>query len=66
MKSARWRWAAVIGVGVVFSVTRHPLGPSNGRCAGGAGADVRSDPFCRALPNHWVTGSTIGLSVDGR
>ena len=54
---------------VVFSgMTRVPLGPSETLVAQTAQAPMfEVDPFWpKPLPNHWVTGSTIGLSVDAQ
>ena len=51
-----------------FSVTRAPLGSPDTVAAQAAQAPIfEVDPFWpKPLPNHWVTGSTIGLSVDAQ
>ena len=68
MKSARYAGLLMIASAAVFSVTRVPLAPSETLIAQTAQAPMfEVDPFWpKPLPNHWVTGSTIGLSVDAQ
>ena len=66
MKFARYVGMLVIASAGAFLVT--PLGPSETVVAQTAQAPMfEVDPFWpKPLPNHWVTGSTIGLSVDAQ
>ena len=68
MKSARYVGLLVIVSAGAFSVTRAPLGSPDTVAAQAAQAPMfEVDPFWpKPLPNHWVTGSTIGLSVDAQ
>src|SRR6186713_2142376 len=68
MKSSRHVALLVIASAAAFSMTRHPIGSMDIVAAQAAQApSFEVDPFWpKALPNHWVTGSTIGLSVDAQ
>ena len=68
MKSARYAGLLMIASAAVFSMTRTPLVPVETVVAQTAQAPLfEVDPFWpKPLPNHWVTGSTIGLSVDAQ
>ena len=68
MKSARYAGLLLTASAAVFSVTRVPPGPPEALVAQTAQAPTfEVDPFWpKPLPNHWVTGSTIGLSVDAQ
>src|SRR5215471_13553921 len=55
--------ALVVGLGAVGAY-RHSVGAQG---AGKQAPVFEVDPFWpKPLPNHWVSGSTIGLSVDGQ
>jgi hypothetical protein len=66
MEVARHAGLLVIASAAVFLVTRVPIGLPDTVAAQAAQAPVfEVDPFWpKPLPNHWVTGSTIGLWVD--
>src|SRR4249919_671382 len=68
MKSSRHVGLLVIALAAAFSVTRPLVGPPDTVAAQAKQAPVfEVDPFWpKPLPNHWVTGSTIGLSVDAQ
>src|SRR6186713_1206065 len=68
MKSSRHVALLVIASAAAFSMTRHPIGSMDIVAAQAAQAPMfEVDPFWpKPLPNHWVTGSTIGLSVDAQ
>src|SRR6188474_1049128 len=68
MKSARYVGLLMIASAAVFSMTRTPLVSVETVVAQTAQAPLfEVDPFWpKPLPNHWVTGSTIGLSVDAQ
>ena len=69
MKSARYAGLLVIVVGGrVLGDARPDSGRRTHVAAQAAQAPMfEVDPFWpKPLPNHWVTGSTIGLSVDAQ
>jgi DNA-binding beta-propeller fold protein YncE len=68
MEVARHAGLLVIASAAVFLVTRVPIGLPDTVAAQAAQAPVfEVDPFWpKPLPNHWVTGSTIGLSIDAQ
>ena len=68
MKSSRHVGLLVIASAAAFFVTRPLIGPPDTVAAQAKQAPMfEVDPFWpKPLPNHWVTGSTIGLSVDAQ
>ena len=69
MKSARYAGLIMIASAAGFSVMLQPLATSKTVIAQAPQAPMfEVDPFWpKPLPHHhWVTGSTIGLSVDAQ
>src|SRR4026208_383616 len=68
MKSARYVGLLVMASAGAVMVTRARGGSSDTVTAQAPQAPIfEVDPFWpKPLPNHWVTGSTIGLSVDAQ
>ena len=68
MKSSRHIGLLVIASAAAFSVAQPLIGPPDTVAAQAKQAPMfEVDPFWpKPLQNHWVTGSTIGLSVDAQ
>src|ERR1044071_7554490 len=65
--SVKLRLSAVVAAGVVATLAGYADNRTSDDAPGKQAPIFQVDPWWpHPLPNHWVTGSTIGLSVDAQ